>query len=195
MTVDVRRMSGSLGAEIRGIALAGATADDATRIHDLLLEHMVLFFPEQHLSADEHVAFGRLFGELESHPNLDLDRERPEFFELRAVDGSGGVADEWHSDLSCAARPSILSILQTKIVPEVGGDTMWTNTCKAYDELSAPLRDLCDGLTAFHDAGPHLASGKGYIHPVVRVHPETGRRALFVNEHFTRRIVELSDAE
>jgi taurine dioxygenase len=62
MTVDVRRMSGSLGAEIRGIALAGATADDATRIHDLLLEHMVLFFPEQHLSADEHVAFGRLFG-------------------------------------------------------------------------------------------------------------------------------------
>jgi taurine dioxygenase len=195
MTVDVRRMSGSLGAEIRGIALAGATADDATRIHDLLLEHMVLFFPEQHLSADEHVAFGRLFGELESHPNLDLDRERPEFFELRAVDGSGGVADEWHSDLSCAARPSILSILQTRVVPEVGGDTMWTNTCKAYDELSAPLRDLCDGLTAFHDAGPHLASGKGYIHPVVRLHPETGRRALFVNEHFTRRIVELSDAE
>lgn len=195
MAAEVRRLSGSLGAEVRGIVLAGATASDVERIHELLLEHMVLFFPEQHLTADEHVAFGRLFGELESHPNLDLARERPEFFELRAVDGAGGIADEWHSDLSCAERPSKLSILQTRAVPDVGGDTMWTNTCRAYEELSPPLRDLCDGLTAFHDASPHLAPGKGYIHPVVRVHPETGRRALFVNEHFTRRIVELSDVE
>jgi taurine dioxygenase len=77
----------------------------------------------------------------------------------------------------------------------VGGDTLWSNACKAYDELSAPLRELCEGLTAYHDASPHLAPGKGYIHPVVRVHPDTGRRSLFVNEHFTRRIVELSDAE
>ena len=195
MSIEVERLSGSLGAEVRGIALAGASADDAGMIRGLLLEHMVLFFPDQHLTPDEHIAFGRHFGELESHPNLDLDRERPEFFELKAVDGGGGIADEWHSDLSCAARPSILSILQTKVVPEVGGDTMWTNACKAYEELSAPLRDLCDGLTAHHDAGPHLAPDRGHIHPVVRVHPETGRRALFVNEHFTRRIVELSDAE
>lgn len=195
MPIDVRRLSGSLGAEVRGIVLAGATADDAARIHELLLEHMVLFFPEQHLTADEHIAFGRHFGELESHPNLDLARERPEFFELRATDGAGGIADEWHSDISCAERPSKVSILQAKVVPEVGGDTMWTNTCRAYEELSPPLRDLCDGLTAYHDASPHLSPGKGHIHPVVRVHPETGRRALFVNEHFTRRIVELSDTE
>jgi taurine dioxygenase len=193
--IEVQRLSGSLGAEVRGIVLADASAEDAATIRDLLLEHMVLFFPAQHLTPDEHIAFGRHFGELESHPNLDLDRERPEFFELKAVDGGGGIADEWHSDLSCAARPSILSILQTKVVPEVGGDTMWTNACKAYEELSAPLRDLCDGLTAYHDAGPHLAPDRGHIHPVVRVHPETGRRALFVNEHFTRRIVELSDTE
>ncbi|MFM7616143.1 MAG: TauD/TfdA dioxygenase family protein [Actinomycetes bacterium] len=193
--LEVRRLAGSLGAEVRGIDLASATEEDAARISDLLLEHMVLFFPDQHLTPDEHVAFGGLFGELESHPNLDLSRERPEFFELRAVDGAGGVADEWHSDLSCVEHPSKLSILQTRVVPEVGGDTLWTNTCRAYEELSAPLRDLCDGLTAYHDAGPHLAPERGWIHPVVRVHPETGRRALFVNEHFTRRIVELSDAE
>lgn len=193
--LDVRRLSGSLGAEVRGIALAGVTADDVTTIRHLLLEHMVLFFPDQHLDPDEHLAFGRHFGDLEAHPNLDLARERPEFFELRAVDGAGGVADEWHSDLSCAEHPSKFSILQAKVVPEVGGDTMWANACKAYDELSAPMREMCDGLTAYHDASPHLSRDRGWIHPVVRVHPETGRRSLFVNEHFTRRIVELSDAE
>ncbi len=184
--LDVRRLSGSLGAEVRGLALGRATPDHATAIHSLLLEHLVLFFPDQHLDADEHLSFGRLFGELEAHPNLDLARERPEFFELRAVDGAGGVADEWHSDISCQQHP---------VVPEVGGDTMWANAYKAYDELSAPLRELCDGLTAYHNAAPHLAPEKGWIHPVVRVHPETGRRSLFVNEHFTRRIVELSEAE
>jgi taurine dioxygenase len=193
--LDLRRLSGSLGAEVRGIDLRDATPDLAAVVHQFLVEHMVLFFPEQHLSADEHLAFGRLFGPLEAHPNLDLERERPEFFELRAVDGTGGVADEWHSDLTCAENPSKFSILQAKVIPDVGGDTLWTNAAKAYDELSAPLRDLCDGLTAFHNAGPHLAPERGYIHPVVRVHPETGRRSLFVNEHFTRRIVELSDAE
>lgn len=193
--LDVRRLSGSLGAEVRGVALDRATADDAATIRSLLLEHMVLFFPDQHLDADEHIAFGRLFGDLEAHPNLDLARERPEFFELRAVDGAGGVADEWHSDISCQQHPSKISILQAKVVPEVGGDTMWANACKAYDELSAPLRELCDGLTAYHNAAPHLAPEKGWIHPVVRVHPETGRHSLFVNEHFTRRIVELSEAE
>lgn len=193
--LDVRRLSGSLGAEIRGIDLGRATPDDATVVHELLMEHMVLFFPEQHLTADQHIAFGRLFGELEAHPNLDLQRERPEFFELRATDGQGGIADEWHSDITPERHPSKFAILQAKVVPEVGGDTMWANACKAYDELSAPLRDLCDGLTAYHDAGPHLRPDKGWIHPVVRVHPETGRRSLFVNEHFTRRIVELSDSE
>ena len=193
--LDVRRLSGSLGAEVRGVALGRATAGDAAAIRSLLLEHMVLFFPEQHLDADEHLAFGRHFGELEAHPNLDHARERPEFFELRAVDGAGGVADEWHSDITFAPHPSMFAILQAKVVPEVGGDTMWSNACKAYDELSAPMRELCDGLTAYHDASPHLVPDKGWIHPVVRVHPETGRRSLFVNEHFTRRIVELSDAE
>ncbi len=159
------------------------------------MEHQVLFFPDQHPTPDEHLAFGRLFGELESHPNLDLERERPEFFELRATDGAGGVADEWHSDITFEAEPSKFAILHMKTCPEVGGDTLWANAYKAYDELSAPMQALCDGLTALHDASPHLVPDKMHIHPVVRVHPETGKRSLFVNEHFTRRIVELSDAE
>ncbi len=193
--LDVDRLSGSLGAEIRGIRLADATPADAAALHQLLMEHQVLFFPDQHPTPDEHLAFGRLFGELEAHPNLDMERERPEFFELRATDGAGGVADEWHSDITFEAQPSKFAILHMKICPDVGGDTLWANAYKAYDELSAPMQAFCDGLTALHDAAPHLVPDKMHIHPVVRVHPETGRRSLFVNEHFTRRIVELSDAE
>lgn len=192
---SVERLSGSLGAEIRGPRLREAGADEAARIRALLLDHQVLFFPGQNLTPDEHIAFGRLFGELESHPNLGFAAERPEFFELHAAGGAGAVADEWHSDLSCQEEPSVMAILHMVKAPAVGGDTLWTNAYKAYEALSAPMRDLCDGLTALHDADPHGRSDRMAIHPVVRVHPETGRKVLFVNEHFTRRIVELSHEE
>jgi taurine dioxygenase len=190
--LEVTRLAGSLGAEIRGISLADATPEDAAQIQALLTEHLVIFFPDQHLTPDEHIAYGRLFGELEAHPNLVMDAERPEFFELRAEGGAGAIADEWHSDLTCQASPSVLAILHMKKCPAFGGDTLWANMYKAYDELSAPMKDLCEGLTALHDAGPHYKPENRAIHPVVRVHPVTGRKSLFVIEHFTRRIVEMS---
>lgn len=193
--LDVRRLSGSLGAEVRGLRLAQAGPGDADRLKALLLEHLVLFFPDQHLTPDEHIAFGRLFGPLESHPNLALDAERPEFFELRATNGAGGIADEWHSDLTCEARPSQFAILQMKTCPAFGGDTMWANMYKAFEALSPPLQAFCEGLSALHDASSHGHPERKAIHPVVRVHPETGRKSLFVNHHFTRRIVELSQDE
>jgi taurine dioxygenase len=192
---DIRRLSGSLGAEIRGIALSEAGPGDVDALRDLLTEHLVLFFPDQHLTPDQHIAFGRLFGELEAHPNLPLGAERPEFFELHATGGAGAIADEWHSDLTCQAQPSLLAILQMRKCPAVGGDTLWANMYKAYDELSEPMKALCDGLTALHDASPHHKPEVKAIHPVVRVHPVTGRKSLFVNEHFTRRIVEMSHDE
>ena len=191
----VRRLSGSLGAEIRGLSLSEAKPSDAEAILALLHEHLVLFFPDQHLTPDEHIAFGRLFGKLEGHPNLALDAERPEFFELKAVGGAGAVADEWHSDLSCEAEPSKFAILHMKKCPEYGGDTLWANMYNAYEALSPPMKDLCEGLSALHDAGPHLAPERRAIHPVVRRHPATGRKSLFVNHHFTRRIVEMSHDE
>ncbi len=191
--LDIRQLSGSLGVEIRGISLAKTGPAEADRLRDLLIEHLVLFFPEQHLTPDEHIAFGRLFGKLESHPNLNLDSERPEFFELRAAGGSGAIADEWHSDLTCQAQPSVMAILHMVTCPSVGGDTLWSNMYKAYDELSQPLQELCEGLTALHDALPHGKPENMAVHPVVRLHPVTGRKSLFVNEHFTRRIVELSN--
>lgn len=194
-TFDVVPLSGSLGAEIRGIELAKAGPTEADAILKLIAEYLVLFFPGQHLTPDEHIAFGRLFGKLEGHPNLVLDPERPEFFELRAMSGAGAVADEWHSDLTCQAEPSIYAILHMRKCPPVGGDTLWANMYKAFDELSPPLKDLCEGLSALHDASPHYCPDRRAIHPVVRVHPITGRKSLFVNEHFTRRIVELSYEE
>ncbi len=192
---DVRRITGSLGAEVRGIALEKAGPAEADAIRELLTEHLVLFFPDQDLNPDTHIAFGRLFGELESHPNLSLDAERPEFFELRAKGGVGAIADEWHSDLSCQEQPSVLAILHMVKCPEFGGDTMWANMYKAYEALSQPMKDLCEGLTALHDAHPHDKPENMAIHPVVRVHPVSGRKSLFVNEHFTRRIVEMNHKE
>lgn len=193
--LEVSRLSGSLGAEIRGIPLASAGPEEADAILELLTEHLVLFFPDQHLTPDEHIAFGRLFGELEAHPNISLDAERPEFFELRARGGAGAIADEWHSDLTCQEQPSVLAILHMVKCPPFGGDTLWANMYKAYEELSPPMKELCEGLSALHDAQPHDKPDTMAIHPVVRVHPVTGRRSLFVNEHFTRRIVELNHQE
>jgi taurine dioxygenase len=193
--LEVTRLAGSLGAEVRGLRLAAAGPADAETIQSLLTEHLALFFPDQHLTPDEHIAFGKLFGRLEAHPNISLDAERPEFFELKAVGGAGAVADEWHSDLSCEAEPSTFAILHVKKCPEVGGDTIWANMYKAYDELSQPMKDLCEGLSALHDASPHHAPERKAIHPVVRTHPVTGRKSLFVNHTFTRRIVEMTFEE
>ena len=192
--LDVLRLTAALGAEVRGLALAEPTPDVIATVNALLLEHKVLFFPGQHLTIDQHVALGHRFGELESHPNLKNPfTERTDIFELAA--SHGGIADEWHTDLTFQASPSKMSILNMIRLPEVGGDTMWTNLALAYDELSAPMRELCDGLRALHDAAPHGRPDETAIHPVVRIHPETGQRVLYVNEHFTRRIVELSHPE
>lgn len=190
----VSPLAGELGAEVTGLDLSDLTAVSAGSINELLLEHQVLFFPGQMLTLDEHVAFGRLFGELENHPNLNNPfTQHPEVFELAA--SHGGLADEWHSDISFQEHPSVMSILNMVTCPSVGGDTLWASAYAAFEALSKPLQDLCLGLTALHDAAPHGRRDLTAIHPVVRVHPETGRRALFVNEHFTRRIVEMSHQE
>lgn len=192
--LEIKPVGAALGAEVRGIRLAEVTAVDVERITALLVKHMVLFFPGQNLTQDEHVRFGGHFGPLDGHPNLQNPfTDRAEIFEIAA--SKGGVADEWHTDLTFQPSPSLMSVLNMLECPDVGGDTMWTNLCLAYDALSAPLKDLCDGLTALHDAHPHGRSDKMAIHPVVRIHPENGGKALYVNEHFTRRIVEMSHQE
>ena len=192
--VTVTRLAGALGAEVRGVSLAGAGPEVAAAIESLLLEHLVLFFPDQTLSVDEHVAFGRHFGALEGHPNLaNPFTQHPEVFELAAT--RGGVADEWHTDITFQEQPALMSILHMVQCPDVGGDTLWSSLYAAHDELSQAMQEFCAGLTALHDALPHKRPDKMAVHPVVRVHPKTSRKALYVNEHFTRRIVELSAGE
>ena len=192
---NVKRLAGALGAEVTGLELASADEGDIAEIKRLLVEHMVLFFPGQHMSQDDHVAFGKPFGPLEGHPNLSERNisKHPEIFQL--VGSQGGIADEWHTDLTFQDRPALMSILNMVQCPETGGDTMWTNLCAAFEALSPPLQEMCEGLSALHDAHPHGMPEKMAIHPVVRVHPELGRKAIYVNEHFTRRIVEMSGPE
>ena len=191
---QVRRLAPALGAEITGIDLKDQSDTSIERIKALLLEHLVLFFPGQSLTVDEHVELGRCFGELEGHPHLKNPyTPHTEMFELAAT--QGGVADEWHTDITFRDAPALMSVLHMVKCPETGGDTMWSSLYQAYEELSAPMQALCDGLTALHDALPHNRPDQMAIHPVVREHPETGRRALYVNEHFTRRIVEMNAEE
>ena len=191
---EINRLAAALGAEVRGVQLAGADAEIAQQVQDLLNEHQVLFFPDQTIDVDQHVAFGRHFGHLEGHPNLDSNSELPpEIFELRA--SSGGIADVWHTDLSFQEHAALMSILHMEQCPEVGGDTMWAHLGRAYDGLSEPMKTLCDGLTALHDALPHNRPDRMTIHPVVRTHPDTGEKILYVSEHFTRRIAEMNATE
>ena len=159
--LKVTPLSGSLGAEIRGIDLAKAGRAEADAILAQIAEHLVLFFPDQHLTPDEHIAFGRLFGKLEGHPNLAMDAERPEFFELRAESGAGAVADEWHSDLTCQAEPSVYAILHMKKCPPVGGDTLSIESDDP-DELVAALRTKFGGEPKRFDDVVRLEHADGH---------------------------------
>jgi len=190
----ITRLTAALGAEITGLPLRNLAPGQVDYIRALLHEHLVLFFPGQFLDIDAHVALGEHFGPLDSHPNLaNPFTQHPQVFELAA--SHGGVADEWHSDISFSPNPAVMSILNMIECPPVGGDTLWASTYAAYEALSEPLQELCAGLTALHDAAPHGNPEMTAIHPVVRVHPVSKRRALFVNQHFTRRLVELSHDE
>ena len=158
-----------------------APGDDIAALKALLLEHLVIFLPDQSPTPEAHIAFGRHFGHLEGHPNLGSETGLPgEIFQLKAT--SGGVADEWHTDLTFQEKPALMSILHMVTCPDAGGDTMWTSLYAAYNELSDPMKAMCDGLTALHDALPHNKPEMMTIHPVVRVHPETGKRVPIIRK-------------
>ncbi|MGY1772873.1 TauD/TfdA dioxygenase family protein [Blastococcus sp. SYSU D00813] len=208
----VERLGASHGARITGVDLATASDETLAAVRAALTEHKVLFFPAQSLDPDSQVRLGRRLGELTpSHPVVrGLDDDHPEIYSLDAADN--GFADVWHTDVTFVRRPPLGSILRAVQLPPVGGDTSWADAEAAYASLSAPVRALADQLTAVHDGnrewGYHLAQRGGnrwedgeytrlepVEHPVVRVHPETGRRSLFVNPGFTSHVAGVSEAE
>jgi taurine dioxygenase len=193
-TLDVRPISGALGAEIRGVDLNNLTDDVFDTVHDLLLRYLVVFIVGQRdLTPRAHIAFGRRLGELEPHPYLPQLDGYPE---IVIIDSErGGKVDVWHTDMTFQQSPPLASILHMVHLPGAGGDTMWTNQYLAYEQLSAPVRDVVDGLTAIHVIRIGDQFTDRAEHPVVRVHPATGRRALYVNRLFTSHIPQLTRNE
>lgn len=206
-----RAVATTLGAEIESVDLAGPLDDDTIgALRAALLERKVLFFREQSLTPDGLTALARRFGEpTPAHPVEPSLPGHPEVLPLDS--GEGARADVWHSDLTFQPCPPLGALLLASTVPAVGGDTLWADMAAAYEAVSDPLRGFLEGLTAAHSAqkaGGYFAqrdaageraaraAADGPVHhPVVRVHPETGRRSLFVNPLFTLGIDGLHRAE
>ena len=209
--IEVTPFAPAMGAEVRGVNLAGGLdADTYAEVRRAFLDHQVLFFKEQaEIPPAVQVDIGKMFGELHMHPAAPQMSGHPEIFEIHVHrDSKIANGEFWHSDVSCDEVPPLGTILQLHVLPDIGGDTLFANMCAAYEALSSPLKTMLNGLTAVH-ASEHVYRGryadrgvddrnKAYpqaVHPVVRTHPETGRKALYVNRTFTTHINELSRAE
>jgi taurine dioxygenase len=210
-TISVEPVSPVIGAEISGVDLSQPLGNQTVQeIHDALMAHLVVFFRNQDLTLHQHKAFGRHFGDLHVHPAAPGPEGHPEVISVHADERSKWVVGEtWHSDVSCDAEPPMGSILQIHEVPPAGGDTMFANMYAAYEALSEPVRGMLDGLTALHESEATLKSRYGVegrfrdkdakypsaVHPVVRTHPVTGRKALYVNTSYTTKINGLNKRE
>ncbi len=216
--IEVKQVAGFIGAEISGVDLSRPLHDDAVKeIRQALLKWKVVFFRGQNIDHAAQVAFTARFGEVTyAHPHEDepiegfsqilpIDRSR---YERRNGLRRSSYESRWHTDVTAVVNPPAASILRAVNVPSIGGDTQWTNLVAAYEGLSAPLRALADTLKAEHRFNARLqlpsksriaqriaANPLVSIHPVVRVHPETGERALYVNPGFTSHILDVSPQE
>ncbi|SPA39627.1 Alpha-ketoglutarate-dependent taurine dioxygenase [Cupriavidus taiwanensis] len=195
----VTRCTPTIGAEIEGIDLGQPLHDDTYQaLRRALLKYKVLFFRDQDITPAQHVAAARRFGELELHPMIPCHPDHPELVVFGHDGQSRGRENLYHSDVSWRAVPSMGSMLRCLACPDVGGDTIWVNMVAAYEALPQEIKDLIGQLHAVHDAMPTFGqaiTGSRYdemrakyppmVHPVVRTHPETREKILFVNEGFT----------
>ncbi|TDV64595.1 taurine dioxygenase [Pseudomonas sp. LP_7_YM] len=215
MSLHITPLSSALGAQISGIDLSrDLTAGQRNAIEQALLTHQVLFFGNQPITPHQQARFAAQFGDLHVHPIYPNISEQPEIMVLDTA--LTDVRDNaiWHTDVTFLPTPALGAVLSAKQLPAYGGDTLWASGIAAFEALSRPLQTLLDGLTATHDftrsfplerfgnTAQDLArweetrrKNPPLSHPVVRTHPVSGRKALFVNEGFTTRINELEPAE
>jgi len=205
---EARPLTPRIGAELHGIDLREAI-DDAliADIREALLKYKVIFFRDQQISAEQHIDFARRFGELEIHPATPKDQDNPEILRITHNAKNRGQENAWHSDVTWRAEPSLGSILRAIDLPAVGGDTLFSDMVAAYEGLSDKMKEFCCGLTAVHDIARVFARRLGkdpkelhdkyppMEHPVIRTHPETGARLIYVNTAFTSHIKGLSPEE
>jgi taurine dioxygenase len=207
-----------LGAEISGVDLNRPLAPDVVAaLRTALLQYKVIWFRDQDISHDAHVAFGRYFGGLEGHPVLPTVPGQPMILKIVGIDGiqwtdetitAGRQMDKWHTDVTFREAPSMGGILRMRTMPPLGGDTLFADTAAIWRDLPDRIKDRIDGLQAEHDIlqsfGGRVSDEKReelrrttppVTHPVVRTHPETGEKALYVNRTFTTRILGMDERE
>lgn len=214
--IEVKPISGALGAEVTGVNIGGElTNQEFGTIHQAFLDHHVIFFRDQSdLSPDSQKAFARRFGTLNVHPYVSGMTEHPELMEIiKEPEDKLNFGGGWHSDMSFQEKPALGSVLYALEVPPYGGDTLFANQVAAYEALSDGMKSMLGGLKAVHSASREY-SAKGasaqsrqsmqskqaddapeYEHPVVRTHPETGKKSLFVNPAFTLRFSNMTRRE
>lgn len=212
--MDIIPVTGALGAEIRGVDLRDIDADFEA-VKAALLEHEVVFFRDAHLTEDEHLALGRRFGTPSIFPVARLmGATEPTMTVIEDGPESPNKADMWHTDVTWTATPPDYALLHMEVKPNVGGDTLWCSATKAYDLLSPAMQEFLCGLTVTHDnegfikrmiektgdpehelVGGLREDYPPVVHPLIRTHPETGRRALLWAPNFMRTVNELTEAE
>lgn len=207
MGIAVRPITGTLGAEVSGIDLADVDAETLEQLRKAWLDHKVLVLRDQHVTVEDHIAFGRRFGELEIHPFVPDREDHPEIVKLVSTRERRYVADVWHSDVTWRQEPSMGSILRGVVIPSAGGDTCFADAGAAYERLSAEWRARVDPLFAIHDHSGFLrgaseeekarraAEFPPARHPVIRTHPETGQRSIYTNRAFVSHIEGVSAEE
>jgi taurine dioxygenase len=215
MSIDIHPLSPALGAQISGVDLSrDLTGEQRNVIEQALLDHQVLFFRDQPITPQQQARFAANFGDLHIHPIYPNVPEQPEVLILDTAVTDVRDNAIWHTDVTFLPTPALGAVLSAKQVPAYGGDTLWASGIAAFEALSRPMQMLLDGLTATHDftrsfplerfgnTAEDLArweetrrKNPPLSHPVIRTHPVSGRKALFVNDGFTTRINELEAAE
>lgn len=209
----IKPVSAALGAELHGIDLAQDLSTEIySEIRQLLVAHQVIFFRDQDISPAQHKALAESFGPLQTHPAYDTVEGYPEITILESTAENPSKIEAWHTDMTFRQHPPLGTVLRSRICPPTGGDTLWASMTAAFDGLSQPMQDFLSGLGAEHDfshgfkesldepggrerLAQAVADNPPVQHPVIRTHPDSGKKVIFVNSLFTTHIIGLGKKE